>query len=247
METKVYKEHSKILDRDMEFKVYGHGGKPVLVVPSQNGRYFDFENFGMVDVCSAEIEAGKLQLFSFDTIDAETWSDEWGDPGRRMALHEKWFHYVIDELYPRMMEINGSGQKAMATGCSMGAYHAANFFFRHPDLFDTLIALSGIYDPTLMIHGYFDENMYMNSPVHSLRNMPADHPYMDLYRKSKIIICVGQGAWEDLMLVGTRELDEVLCQKGIPAWIDYWGYDVDHDWPWWRKQWRYFLDRVLGE
>ena len=85
-----------------------------------------------VDVCAPEIEAGKLQLFSFDTIDAETWSDEWGDPGRRMALHEKWFHYVIDELYPRMMEINGSGQKAMATGCSMGAYHAANFFLPSP-------------------------------------------------------------------------------------------------------------------
>ena len=185
-------------------------------------------------------------MFSFDTIDAETWSDEWGDPGRRMALHEKWFHYVIDELYPRMMEINGSGQKAMVTGCSMGAYHAANFFFRHPDLFDTVIAMSGIYDPTLMIHGYFDENMYMNSPVHSLRNMPADHPYMELYRQSKIIICVGQGAWEDLMLGWYKELDEVLCQKGIPAWIDYWGYDVDHDWPWWRKQWRYFLDRVMG-
>ena len=48
METKVYKEYSNCLGRDMEFKVYGHGGKPVLVVPSQNGRYFDFENFGMV-------------------------------------------------------------------------------------------------------------------------------------------------------------------------------------------------------
>ena len=68
METKVYKEYSNCLGRDMEFKVYGHGGKPVLVVPSQNGRYFDFENFGMVDVCAPEIEAGKLQLFSFDTL-----------------------------------------------------------------------------------------------------------------------------------------------------------------------------------
>ena len=87
--------------------------------------------------------------------------------------------------------------------------------------------------------------MYMNSPVHSLRNMPPDHPYMELFRQSKIIICVGQGAWEELMQIGTRELDEVLSQKGIPAWIDYWGYDVNHDWPWWRKQWRYFLERTM--
>ena len=162
-----------------------------------------------------------------------------------MQLHEKWYHYVCDELYPHVMAETGYAGRAGITGCSMGAYHAANFFFRRPDLFDTVIALSGVYDPALLIHGYFDETMYMNSPVHSLRNMPPDHPYMELFRHSKIIICVGQGAWEELMQIGTRELDEVLSQKGIPAWIDYWGYDVNHDWPWWRKQWRYFLERTM--
>jgi len=70
---------------------------------------------------------------------------------------------------------------------------------------------------------------------------------MELYRNSNIIICVGQGAWEDELLASTRELDAVLREKNIPAWIDYWGYDVNHDWPWWRKKMPYFLGNVLGQ
>ena len=76
--------------------------------------------------------------------------------------------------------------------------------------------------------------------------MPLDHPYMELYRNSRIIICIGQGRWEDELLESTRELDAVMREKGIPAWVDYWGFDCDHDWPWWRKQLPYFLEHVLG-
>ena len=45
MEVRYFKHYSSYLDRDMEFKVYGHAGKPVLFVPCQGGRFFDFENF----------------------------------------------------------------------------------------------------------------------------------------------------------------------------------------------------------
>jgi len=57
--------------------------------------------------------------------------------------------------------------------------------------------------------------------------------YPDQYRQRTIIACVGQGAWEDEALEDTRCLDELLRAKSIPAWIDYWGVDVNHDWPWW--------------
>lgn len=72
MEIRYYKEYSKQLQRDMEFKVYGHGGKPCLILPSQDGRFYDFENFHMVEACRAFIENGQLQLFCVDTIDRET-------------------------------------------------------------------------------------------------------------------------------------------------------------------------------
>ncbi|MCD8097964.1 MAG: hypothetical protein LUE31_08020 [Lachnospiraceae bacterium] len=97
-----------------------------------------------------------------------------------------------------------------------------------------------------MLNGYMDDLVYLNSPCHCLKNLPADHPYMELYRQSKIFICVGQGAWEDQLLAGTRQLDAVLRERGIPAFVDYWGYDVNHDWPWWRAQAPYFLEKILG-
>jgi len=90
-----------------------------------------------------------------------------------------------------------------------------------------------------------DEVVYRNDPCASLSNLPSDHPYMELFRESRIIVCVGQGAWEEPLIEGTRRLEDVLRSKGIDAWIDYWGYDVNHDWPWWKKQIRYFLPYVL--
>ena len=47
MEGTYYKEWSAVLDREMEFKVYGHGGVPVLALPARGGRFYDWENNGM--------------------------------------------------------------------------------------------------------------------------------------------------------------------------------------------------------
>ena len=247
MHTEYHKEYSPRLGRDMEFKVYGHGGKPVLAYPCQNGRFFDWEGFGMLDTLGDYLESGRLQLFTADTIDSETVSAKGQDPYGRVRRHEAWFGYITEELVPRIREINGTGQDLLVTGFSMGAYHAGNTFFRRPDIFDSVIALSGLYDTEDMYGRYMDEVVYVNDPCASLSGMPEDHPYIQLYNQRKIMICVGQGAWEDLLLAGTRRLDEVLRRKGIRAWVDYWGLDVNHDWPWWKKQIRYFLPNVVGQ
>ena len=168
MHTEYHKEYSRHLGRDMEFKVYGHGGKPVLVFPCQNGRFFDWEGFGMLDTLQDYLDAGRIQLFTADTIDAQTVSFREGDPYQRIRLHEAWYRYLTEELLPRIHEINGTGDALLSTGFSMGAYHAANVFFRRPDLFDSVIALSGIYDTQDMYGGYMDEVVYANDPCASL-------------------------------------------------------------------------------
>ena len=244
MNINYYKEYSSILNRDMEYKVFGDTGRICLAFPAQNGRFYDFENFGMVDCMSAFIESGKVQLVLVDSLDWESWTCEWRSPRERIEMQEKWFSYVTDELLPTLKDRNDTREKAITTGCSMGAVHAAKFFFRRPDLFEGVIALSGLYNAGYFFHGYMDDLVYGNSPASFLRNMPADHPYMDIYAKSKIIICIGQGPWENETLDGTRELDWVLKPKNIPAWVDYWGYDVSHDWVWWRKQLPYFLGQI---
>ena len=237
---------SQKLGRVMSVMCYGpQSGKPVLVFPSQNGPPGDFDAFHMTDAIAPWIESGQVQLFCVDSVDEETVSDVTGDPYGRIRRYEAWYDYIMEELIPWIRTENTSGKAILSTGVSMGAYHAANFFFRRPDVFDSVIALSGVYDTVDMYAGYSDELVYLNSPIQSLRGLPQGHPYFQLYAQCKIIICVGQGAWEEPLLASTRILDQVLREKQIAAWVDYWGYDVNHDWPWWQKQLPYFLPYVL--
>ena len=135
METQYFKDYSPALGRDMEMKVYGHAGRPVLFIPCQDGRFFDFENFKMTDAWSLWIDSGQVMVFSIDTMDKESWSDKEGNPYWRIRRYEQWIAYITDEVVPFMRsmvnERNGwTGEPGvMAFGCSLGATHAVNLFF----------------------------------------------------------------------------------------------------------------------
>ena len=244
MQIEYIREYSPILDREVEFKRYGYSGKPVLVFPSQDGNCNQYEEFGMIDVLSDFIEQGKIQVFCVGSVDLESWSDLNGNPRYRIEMQERWFENICYEMVPRIQYISWRSD-IIVTGCSMGGSHAGILFFRRPDLFDTLISLSGQFDARMFFGNYMDDLVYNNSVVDFLKDMPWNHPYLDLYRQKNIIICIGQGAWEGELLPSNRELDRILCEKQVPAWFDYWGFDVAHDWPWWRIQIRYFMEHIL--
>ncbi len=250
METRYFKAYSPILGREMECKLYGHGGKPALFIPCQDGRFYDFADFHMADVWAPWIDAGQVMVFAIDTLDRETWSNKTGDPFWRARRHEQWMDYITVEMVPFIRDTanqrNGwTGYPGiLAFGCSLGATHAANLYFRRPDLFDGLLALSGIYDAAYGFDGYMDEVVYQNSPIHYMANLPEDHPYIQRFNRQRAAVCVGQGPWE--IPETTRTLAEILSRKGIHTWVDFWGYDCAHDWPWWYKQVRYFLPWLLG-
>ena len=249
MEVQYFKHFSHALGRDMECKVYGHAGKPVLFIPCQDGRFWDFEGFQMHETWGPWLESGKVMVFCIDTIDKETWSDKSGDPFWRARRYEDWVHYITDEMVPFIRNMvnsrnNWDGYPGIMTfGCSLGATHAANLYFRRPDLFDRVLAISGIYTAEYGWGDYMDEVVYNNSPVHYLANMPTDHPYISHYNRNKGVVCVGQGAWEEPFT--THRIDEICQEKGIHLWVDFWGYDVNHDWPWWHKMVPYFLPYLL--
>ena len=242
MKTIYHKEWSNNLNREMEWKEYGEGEHSVLAIPSQDGRFYDWKSYQMVDTLAPWIDSNKIRLICCDSIDKETWSNINGDNRWRIEQHERWYHYIIDELLPRCRR--WGDETFLATGCSLGAFHAANFFFRRPDMFDTLIAMSGLYYAGYSFPNYSDDLTYANSPEDFLRNMPQNHPWISLYRSRRIIVSVGQGRWEEDTLRSTRELDTILCDKNIPEWFDYWGYDVDHDWPSWRNMLAYFMNNI---
>ena len=252
MYVRYYKEYSGYLERDMEFKVYGHAGIPFIVFPCQNGRFFDFENRGMIDTVAEKIEEGKLQLFCVDCVDEETWSAEGGDYHGRIMWHEQWFHYLCEEFLPRLHQIHGETDensyvgKVMLTGASMGGYHAVNFYLRRPDLFGGCLSLSGLFHAGYFFPNYNDSDIYNNSPIDFIGNMSPEHPWADKYRHGKLVICCGQGAWEDEAKKDSQILKEQFERLNVPVWIDFWGEDVIHDWPWWQTQFPYFIEKIVG-
>lgn len=248
MEIRYFKHYSSQLNREMEFKAYGHAGKPVIFIPTEGGRFYDFEDFRMLDHWTQWIGEGRCTVFSIDSIDTETYLSQ-GDPARRAALHEQWYNYIIQELVPyiRLLstERNGYDQGIMTFGCSMGAMHAANLFFRRPDVFNAVLALSGIYDSGRYFGNYMDDTLYRNTPTEYLRNLPDDHYYKRMYNNRRMLFVSGQGAWEEASLSSLRYLEYVLRDRGIHAHTEYWGGDVSHDWYWWYKMAELYVPRFL--
>jgi esterase/lipase superfamily enzyme len=249
MHTEHHKWYSEHLGREMELKVYGHYGKPFIVFPCSKGRFFDYEDFGMIDQISEHIENGKIKLYTVDSVDGESWYDLSVFAGERNARHELYDKYIAEEVTPFIRtHCNSPEERPMATGASMGAYHSINYFLKHPDICGGTIALSGLYRLNRNEFSLSDEEIsfvYHNSPVHYLSNV-SDPAMLKMYNESDIIICTGQGAWEDEAVEDTKSLEYSLKKLNVSAWVDYWGNDVNHDWPWWFKQMNYFIEKIYS-
>ena len=245
MRKEMITQYSQALNTDMHVMIYGHGGVPFLCFPTQDSMCRNYEDFGMTDQLADYIDGGRIQLFVVDTVDRESWSAKGTNPEWRAERQEQYFRYIVDEAVPTIRDRNPL--TPAVTGFSMGANHAVIAFLRRPDLFRGVIALSGVYDSDYFFDGWMNPTLYDSSPERFLPQMRKDHPYISLYNERKMILCVGQGAWEEDGVRTLRHLEGVFREKGIRAWCDFWGTDVNHDWPWWFRQMRYFLPYMLGD
>ena len=240
----IYSSH---LNKDMHIIQYGHSGLPFLGFPTQCAPCTNYEDFGVTRVLGTYLEDGQMQLFCVETVDGESWCCNDGINTWRSARQESYHRFIVDEVIPLIRKFSPQGIRPFVMGIDMGATQAAISFFRRPELFCGILALSGIYDSSVYFHGWMDSTLYDNSVECFLANMPEDHPWIREYNSSFILMCCGRGAWEDECCRTLRYLDKILHRKRISAMIDYWGEDVSHDWPWWRHQLEYFVPIVIRE
>lgn len=236
---------SQKLQRNMRVLIYGTSGVPILAFPPQSSMCNTYEDFGLLHEVEGYINEGKTQWFCVDTIDDESWAGFGKDNGYRAWQQELYFQYIIEEVLPLIQFINPTHTSPYTFGVSLGATHAAICFFRRPDLFKGVLSLSSVMDSIHFFGDWMNDVLYQNSPTAFLSNMEKDHPFINLYNQKPIICCVGQGDWEDVCADSLRRFQEQLNRLDIHAWIDYWGYDVNHDWYWWKKQLLYFLPHLL--
>lgn len=222
---------SPSLGRDMELLLFGHAGAPVIAFPTSMGRFYEWEDFGMVGALANHLEQGWIQLFCVDGIDGESWYNR-GLPSHWRAMrHNQYEGYLLNEVVPFIRSQNPV-DFLITTGCSFGAYHAANLGFKHPEVVSRVLAISGQYDLNFILHGDFDEDCYFNSPMSYLPNL-TDERYLGAMRTHlQTILCAG--GWNDICHHGTQALAGVLRDKGIPHTLDVWD-QAWHDWPWWRQ------------
>jgi esterase/lipase superfamily enzyme len=219
----------------MELLVFGHQGAPVLVFPTSMGRFFEWEDRGMVDALRDQVASGWIQLWCVDSVDSESWYARWKHPAERAHRNGEYERYLLEEVLPLVRHRN-SNPFLIATGASFGAYHAANFAFRHPHLVGRLIGLSGLYDIKGITRGYEDAAVYAHNPAHFVANERDPHR-LDAMRRMDVILAVGR---DDPNFGNNEYFSGMLWSQEI--WNAFRVWDGwAHDWPWWRDMIRHYI------
>jgi esterase/lipase superfamily enzyme len=232
--------YSERLQKDMPIATYGHYGFALLLVPTAAADYLEYERFQLIDSLSPFIDAGKLKVFSINSINNESWMNTHMDPRHKVIRHQQFNEYVYNEVIPFIRTHTSQETPIYICGASFGALHSMNLFLRRPDLLNGVIALSGVYDLTEYSKGYFDDDVYFNSPQHYMPNL-TDHNILEQIRRSQHIhIFSGSGPYEDPN--AARSFASILYSKGINYELDIWGHEWPHDW----NTWRHVLPHYLG-
>jgi esterase/lipase superfamily enzyme len=229
----------------VQLLAFGHYGAPLIAFPSGGGQFYDFEENGMIGAVAPLINAGRLKVYCPESLDHESWLAHL-DPHERALRHGAYEHFVTDTLLGAVRaDCRDGSLPAALTGCSLGAFHAANFALKYPHLFPYALGLSGRYDLEAITGPSSSPEVYFNNPVAYVSNLEGAHLEFVRQNTHLVLVC-GQGAWEDKCLRETHRLADLLLEKGVSHERDIWGHDVEHHWTWWQKQLAYHLERALG-
>ncbi len=242
MNREYHKWFSPCLNREMELLVFGQGGERVIVFPTRQGRFFDYEGWGLTAALREQIQEGRIQLFCVDSLDSESLYGWEKHPKERIARHNEYENYILREVVPFTASKN-SHPDLVAHGCSIGAYHAVNISLRNPLTFRKVIALSGRYDLTRpvgpfpdLFGGHYDSDIYFHTPNHFLPNL-SDDAMIENLRNMQIALAVGKA---DPFSESNRELSQSLWDKGVWHSLDMWDGEAHC-----AKDWRQMVKRYF--
>jgi esterase/lipase superfamily enzyme len=219
---------------------WGTIGRPVLVFPSAGGDAEEIERHGMVEACGELLAAGRIKLYSVDSVAGQAMVTKAGSPEHRIWVLNQFHECIRREVVPAIhADLGGQALDVIATGASIGAFNAIAVLCRYPDVFAAAVGMSGTY----RIERFYDEtwtqDLYFAAPLQFLPGLDGAH--LDQLRQRFAVLASGDGAWED---VGESwRMASALGGKAIPNRVDNWGPEWSHDWPTWRRM----LPQYLAE
>jgi esterase/lipase superfamily enzyme len=229
------KWRSESLGRDMELLVFGHAGEPVLLFPTSKGRFYQNEDFGLIETLADRIDAGRYVVVCVDGVDEESWYNKSASPHDRVLRHEQYEAYILGEAVPFLKDRSTGGRLTIG-GCSFGGFHAVQIGLRHPRVFSRVLSMSGKFETDGFLDGYHDDRVYFHSVFEWIPNLEDREKLEELFRV-EIILATGDA---DFCRASNEKLSSVLWSKGIGNHLSVWR-DAGHDWPVWRQQIREYL------
>jgi len=225
--------YSPALNKQMPIATYGHYGFALLLIPTAAADYLEYERFQLIDALSPFINSGKIKVFSINSMNNESWMNNSMEPAHKAIRQNQFNAYVHNEVLPFIRNNTSNNTMVYTCGASFGALHAMNLFLKRPDIINGVISMSGVYDLTEYTKGFWDEQVYYNSPIHYIPNL-SDAWFLNKIKASHHIhICTGSGEYEDP--AANRRFSQVLWDKGIWHDLEVWGPEIRHDWSTWRQ------------
>ncbi|MEM7051324.1 MAG: alpha/beta hydrolase-fold protein [Acidobacteriota bacterium] len=237
---------SRAMDRSINIWRFGHWGRPLLVFPSAAGMAHEWRAHGMVDTLGSLVGGGKLKLYCTESNVAEAWTRKDHSPEWRIRRHMAFERYVLDDLVPFIRaDCRSPKIRIGVTGCSLGAFYAALFALKFPEVFDYALCMSGRYEARNFTDGFSNLDVYFNNPLAFVPSLEGED-LERVRRHTHLTLVCGQGKWEEGCIEETQAMGSLLEAKGISHFRDIWGHDVSHDWEWWQRQARHHLGQRYG-
>ncbi|HYB16470.1 MAG TPA: hypothetical protein VEF71_13505 [Streptosporangiaceae bacterium] len=233
--------YSSRLQQDIAVVRWGTVGTPVLVLPSAGGDAEEVERNGLVDACGPLLAAGRVKLYSADSVAGQAMVMKTGSVEYRMWLLNQFHECVRWEVVPAIhADLGDRAMDVIAAGASIGAFNAVAVLCRYPDVFAAAIGMSGSY----RIERFYDEawskDLYFAAPLQFLPGLEG--PQLDRLRQRRVVLASGEGEWEDIG--SSWQMAGTLGAKGIPNRVDNWGPQWAHQWATWRRMLPQYLDEL---
>jgi len=232
--------HSERIGQSATLVRWGHYGTPVLLFPTAGGDADEVERMGMIGTLWPLIDAGRIKVYSVDSIAGRALAAEWGSVEHRCWLLNGFEAFVAHEVVPAIRADCASDSiEIVAAGASIGAFKAVAVTCRYPWLFRAAIGMSGSYDLENLLGFRGNQDFYLSSPLLFAENLGGE--ILACLQRRFILLAFGQGRWESP--AEAWRLAGILSRKGVPNRVDAWGPQYDHDWATWHEM----LPRYLNE
>jgi esterase/lipase superfamily enzyme len=234
--------HSDRVQQAVTLARWGHWGTPVLLFPTAGGDADEAERMGSIAALWPLIEAGRIKIYSPDSLAGRALAAGWGSWEYRCWLLDQYEQMVAAEIVPAIHADCGGPREIVAAGSSIGAFKAVAMVCRFPWFFRAALGMSGTYDLEQLFGMRGTEHHYFAAPLSFVPNLHG--PHLDLLRTRFVLMTHGEGRWEEPEQ--SWRMAGVLGAKGVPNRVVTWGPEWDHDWPTWRRMLPLYLGELAG-